>query len=67
MERDNKNLSEFLNLYLSQSNAECFKSCVSDLSSPKMAKEEENCLVSCFSKYFYAYSNVIETIIKENK
>ena len=67
MEKDNKNLSEFLNLYLSQSNTECFKSCISDLSSSKVTKEEEYCLMSCFSKYFYAYSNVVYTIIKENK
>jgi hypothetical protein len=67
MEKDNKNLSEFLNSYLSQSNIECFKSCVTDLSSSKVTKEEENCLISCFSKYFYAYSNVVDTIIKENK
>jgi hypothetical protein len=67
MEREKINMSEFLNLYLSQSNSECFKSCVSDFSSPKVTKEEDNCLVSCFSKYFYAYSNVVETIIKENK
>jgi hypothetical protein len=67
MEKDNKNFSEFLNLYLSQSNTECFKSCISDFSSSKVTKDEENCLLSCFSKYFYSYSNVVDTIIKENK
>jgi hypothetical protein len=58
------NLKEFLNVYLNESNVDCFNNCVTDFTTDKVNEQELSCLYSCFGKYFIAYSNVADTIIQ---
>jgi hypothetical protein len=63
----NTNLKDFLNIYLNDSNIECFNSCVKDFTSEKMNEQELTCLYSCFGKYFLAYSNVADVVLTSQK
>ena len=67
MNYDESKLANFLKVYLHESNVECFNSCVNDFSNPKLTDHENKCLFSCYAKYFYAYSNTFDTVLKMNK
>lgn len=65
--KQNFNVGEYLSNFLNESNVECFQHCVKDFTKSELREDEVNCMISCYSKYFYSYSNVAANLQSANK
>lgn len=66
---ENNNFIEFgdyLNNYLNEANIQCFDKCIKDFKTNSLQKDEQDCINSCFQKYFVSYANVAEMMNLRN-